>query len=50
MKVLYEKKIVATEWDGGWFCDKCDTLHHWDEEAYVPLGSRLKLCERCACH
>lgn len=44
---MYEKKQVANEWDGGWFCDGCDTLHHWKEKAWVKIGTRRKLCEKC---
>ena len=40
-----ERKRVATEWDGCWFCDKCYSMHHWKEEAYVENGE--KLCKDC---
>lgn len=37
---------VANEWDGGWFCDICDSLNHFKIKAY-KVGSR-KLCRACA--
>lgn len=40
------KQQGAVEWDMGWFCDRCDTLRHWGEEAYI-LNNR-KYCEDCA--
>ena len=40
-----EQKRVATEWDGCWFCDKCYSMHHWKEKAFVENGE--KLCKDC---
>ena len=40
-----EHKIVASEWDHGWFCDKCESLQHWKTKAYVENGE--KFCEKC---
>lgn len=42
----YEKKIVANEWDGCWFCDDCYCLKHWKEEAYIVDGRPH--CRNCA--
>ena len=39
------KRKVASEWDGGWFCDECKNLHHWKEDAYVVEGK--KYCKNC---
>lgn len=36
----------ATEWDGGWFCYKCDCLVHWKTKAYMINGKPL--CKKCA--
>ena len=44
----YEKKRVATEWDGCWFCYKCNGMHHWKEKANVKTtGSTLPVCNKC---
>lgn len=40
-----ERKRVATEWDGCWFCDRCESMHYWKEKAYVENGE--KLCKDC---
>jgi len=41
-----ERKRVATQWDGGWFCDKCGHMEHWKTKAYM-FGKQC-LCRRCA--
>lgn len=41
-----ERKQVATEWDMGWFCDKCDSLNHWKTKAYIVNDKHY--CEKCA--
>ena len=41
-----ERKKVATQWDGGWFCDKCECLVHWKTKAYM-FGKQC-LCHSCA--
>ena len=41
----FELKIVASEWDGAWFCDKCFSMHHYTEKAYVRFGK--KYCVKC---
>lgn len=43
--LIAEEKIVACAWDGGWFCDKCDSLHPWEEKAFVINGE--KYCKKC---
>ena len=43
--IIAEKKIVSCEWDGGWFCDKCNHLQHWKEFAYIINGK--KYCKNC---
>lgn len=40
-----ERKRVATEWDGCWFCDKCYSMHHWKTKAFIEDGQ--KLCADC---
>ena len=40
------RKRVATEWDGGWFCDKCDALVHWKTKSYIINNKHL--CRKCA--
>ena len=40
------RKKVATEWDGGWFCDKCEALVHWKTKSYVINNKHL--CRNCA--
>lgn len=41
-----ERKTMSTEWDGGWFCDKCEGWIHWKTKAYMINGSPY--CEECA--
>lgn len=36
----------ASEWDGGWFCYKCERLAHWKTKAYVICGHGY--CRMCA--
>ena len=36
----------ATEWDMGWFCDKCYKLVHWKTKSYKHNGQHL--CRECA--
>ena len=43
----FQKKKVAVEWDGGWFCDCCYSFHHWEEEAFVDIDCGDKLCTKC---
>ena len=43
---MIERKQVATQWDMGWFCVKCDKLHHWKELAYMV--NHRPYCEECA--
>ena len=40
------RKKIATEWDSGWFCDKCDALVHWKTKSYVVNNKHL--CRKCA--
>lgn len=40
------RERVATEWDGGWFCDKCERLIHWKKKAYI-INNR-SYCRECA--
>lgn len=40
------RKKVATEWDSGWFCDKCEKLIHWKKKAYI-INNRT-YCRECA--
>ena len=42
----FEHKYVATEWDHGWFCYKCDELNHWRTKAFVHNGKHY--CRQCA--
>lgn len=42
----FERKKVATEWDMGWFCYKCDGLHSWRSKAFVYNGKPY--CQECA--
>ena len=42
----FECKKVATEWDMGWFCYKCDGLHSWKSKAFVYNGKPY--CQECA--
>lgn len=44
---MWEKVKVATEWDGGWFCSKCYSMHHWKEKAWRRTGKYEQLCENC---
>lgn len=37
---------LATEWDMGWFCDKCEKLKHWKSKGY-KLGKKI-YCYDCA--
>ena len=48
MAKVFEIKKVASEWDGAWFCEKCWSMHHWKEKAYVDQDNGDKLCEQCA--
>lgn len=41
-----QRKRVAGEWDGAWFCDKCEKLMHWKTEAYMV--NNRPLCKECA--
>lgn len=41
-----ERRKCATEWDMGWFCDKCDKLVHWKTKSYVVNGENF--CQECA--
>ena len=38
---------VATEYDGGWFCDKCNRLQHWRTKANVIIETNQKICNKC---
>ena len=40
-----QKRHVATEWDGAWFCDKCFKMEHYTVKAYIVHNE--KLCEKC---
>ena len=40
------RKKMATEWDMGWFCDKCEKLVHWKTKSYEVNGQHL--CRECA--
>ena len=40
------RKKMATEWDMGWFCDKCERLVHWKTKSYEVNGEHL--CRECA--
>ena len=40
------RKKWASEWDGGWFCYKCERLMHWKTKAYVICGHGY--CRMCA--
>lgn len=42
---MFEKRRVATEWDMGWFCCKCECLKHWKTEAYILHGRYY--CKEC---
>ena len=42
----FDRKYVATEWDGGWFCYECDKLNHWKSKAFVYNDH--KYCRECA--
>lgn len=42
----FERKYVATEWDMGWFCDRCEKLVSWRTAAYTTGGR--KYCQDCA--
>lgn len=39
-------KKVATEWDGGWFCENCWLIQHWKTNAYCY--NNRKYCKNCA--
>ena len=41
----FDRKYVAYEWDGGWFCHKCDKLNHWRSPAFVYNGKHY--CREC---
>ena len=43
----FTREYAATEWDGGWFCSKCEFLNHWKTKAYFPIGSHQPLCREC---
>lgn len=47
MDYEFEKHRAATEWDGVWFCDKCDSMHHYKTKAYNRIGMKEKLCCKC---
>ena len=40
------RKKMATEWDMGWFCDKCERLVYWKTKSYEVNGQHL--CRECA--
>ena len=40
------RKKMATEWDMGWFCDRCEKLVHWKTKSYEVNGQHL--CRECA--
>lgn len=42
----FNREKVATEWDGGWFCYKCDKLSHWKTKAFVY--NNHPYCQECA--
>lgn len=39
-------KKMATEWDMGWFYDKCEKLVSWKTKSYEHNGQSL--CRECA--
>lgn len=43
--MIVKKKIVATEWDGAWFCEHCWGSQHWTKEANIVNGK--KICDKC---
>ena len=44
--VIIDKRKVATEWDGGWFCERCYNLQHWKKEANINQKNE-KICDKC---
>lgn len=36
----------GSEWDGGWFCEKCWLIQHWKTKAYKYKEKFL--CRNCA--
>ena len=45
---MFERKQVASEWDMGWFCYKCEKLSSWKTKAYVSTTSGHYYCAECA--
>ena len=44
--IIISQKYVATEWDGGWFCDHCQTLQHYRVKAHIT-DKNEKICKKC---
>lgn len=44
--VIIDRRKVATEWDGGWFCDRCYNLQHWKKKANINQKNE-KICDKC---
>lgn len=44
---MIEKRIVANEWDMGWFCDSCNRLFHWKTKANCDTITGKKYCDKC---
>ena len=44
--VIIDKRKVATEWDGGWFCERCYNLQHWKKKANINQKNE-KICDKC---
>lgn len=44
--MIVDKKIVAVEWDGAWFCEHCWSAQHWTEKANITENGK-KICDKC---
>lgn len=40
------REQCGSEWDGGWFCERCWLIQHWKTKAYKYKGKCL--CRKCA--
>ena len=44
---MWRKCKCATEWDGAWFCDKCETMFHWKTLGWKKDNINRFYCDKC---
>jgi hypothetical protein len=44
---MWKQVKCATERDGTWFCDKCETMFHWKTLGWKKDNINRFYCDRC---